>query len=220
MKILNTEKEDYHVHSMNYSDGLSTIDEIARFAGEIGMKKIVICDHSQALIDKDQLAKKTFRSIALRWKNVFNDVDISFGVEADVLNEKGDICSNIGGEEGSFLILSYHDYLFKGNKKKAADAFIKAIERYHDKINIIGHVVLGLTEQEAERVIKVANKYKIPCELNCKYFFKYPDAWGVLFRTADKVYVNSDAHTLYEIKELRKQAWNRLKEMRIVATLL
>ena len=51
LKVLNTIHEDYHVHSLNYSDGMNTIDEIVQYAGKIGMKKIVITDHSQALID-------------------------------------------------------------------------------------------------------------------------------------------------------------------------
>ena len=51
MKILNSIHEDYHVHSLNYSDGLNTIDEIAEYAGKIGLKKIIITDHSQAVID-------------------------------------------------------------------------------------------------------------------------------------------------------------------------
>lgn len=212
MKILNTEKEDYHVHSLNYSDGLSTIDEIARFAGEIGMKKIVICDHSQAALDHNKYMKKSYRGIAARWKNVFNDVEILFGVEADLLNEKGDVCMHIGGVEGDFIILSYHAGVYTGDKTRVTEGFINAMNRYSKQINIIGHVCLDLGEVQAKKVILEANKHKIPLELNAKYFFKYPDIWDVLLKNADRIYVNSDAHTLYELKEFRKKVFDRLKK--------
>ena len=53
VKVLNTIYEDYHIHSLNYSDGMNTVDEIVQYAGKIGMKKIIITDHSQAVIDKE-----------------------------------------------------------------------------------------------------------------------------------------------------------------------
>jgi histidinol phosphatase-like PHP family hydrolase len=51
VKILNTMGEDYHMHSINYSDGMNTIDEIVQYAGKIGLKKITITDHSQFMLD-------------------------------------------------------------------------------------------------------------------------------------------------------------------------
>lgn len=35
MKILNDEHSDFHIHSSTFSDGLATIEEVVRFAGEI-----------------------------------------------------------------------------------------------------------------------------------------------------------------------------------------
>lgn len=58
MKIINLENEDYHIHSFNFSDGWNTIDEIVRYSGEIGMKKIAICDHSGAWLKKKIFKEK------------------------------------------------------------------------------------------------------------------------------------------------------------------
>jgi len=55
MKVLNSLQEDYHMHSINFSDGFNTIDELAQHAGKVGLKKIVITDHSQASIDANNL---------------------------------------------------------------------------------------------------------------------------------------------------------------------
>ncbi len=95
MKILNTLYEDYHVHSLNYSDGMNTIDEVVKFAWESGMKKLVFTDYSQFVLDKNHIGFKNRRSHITRWKNVFNDVDVLFGVEWDLMNESGECCFDI-----------------------------------------------------------------------------------------------------------------------------
>jgi histidinol phosphatase-like PHP family hydrolase len=81
VKVLNSMEEDYRIHSLNYSDGMNTIDEIVQYAGKIGMKKIVITDHSQVVMDRNGLALKNRRTSAKRRKNVHNDVEVSFGIE-------------------------------------------------------------------------------------------------------------------------------------------
>ena len=222
MKILNTEKEDYHVHSFNFSDGMSDIDEIVKFAGQLGMKKLVITDHSQAGIDAHGEPKKASRSLLKgenRWFNVFNDVEISFGVEADLLDEEGNICDHIQGVRGDFIILSYHEEVFKGDPKKVTQAFIKAIEKYHDKIHCIGHIYAFIKETgiDIAKIVACANKYKIPFELNCRYITSGKhkadmEALKVMLDKAESIYVNSDAHTLWELKELRNLGFKFLKD--------
>jgi histidinol phosphatase-like PHP family hydrolase len=230
MKILNTEKEDYHVHSLNFSDGFNTIDEMVKHAGEIGLKKLVFADHSQAALDAEGIAKKTFRTIitAGRWKNVINKVEVIFGIEIDLLNEKGDICDHIQNKKADFNILSYHKRVYKGDKKKLTQAFVNAIEKYHEIINMIGHLNLPFldgVEVDITKIVELANKYSIPLELNCKYIFigaepgknpefarKHMEAIKLMLSKADQVYVNSDAHTLWELKELRKLGFKFLKD--------
>lgn len=214
VKIINTEKEDYHVHSMNYSDGFNTVDEIAVFAGKIGMKKIVITDHSQAMLDAWGFARKSFRALAKRWKNVHNDVEVLFGVEADLLNEEGDICDHIDNKPGEFLILSYHHDVYPGDKTKLTQAFVKAIERHHERINMIGH--LHITKDvDLDSVIDVANKYDIPLEFNCKYIDQKhsdPEAIKKIISKAKSIYVNGDCHNLHDLANARKEGFKFLKE--------
>ncbi|MBN2142129.1 PHP domain-containing protein [Candidatus Woesearchaeota archaeon] len=213
MKIINTEKEDYHVHSFTYSDGLATINEIAQYAGQIGMKKVVITDHSQATLDYLGLVKKVPKTIRTRWQNVYNDVEVTFGVEADLLNEDGDVCFDIAGDERDFVILSFHKNIFKGDMSKATEGFIKAIQRFHERINMIGHVCQQPRLIDSKKVIEEANKHKIPLELNARYFLKEPEDWKDFFENAEQIYVNSDSHTLVEFRDLRKKAYELLKEM-------
>lgn len=216
MQILNPGKEDYHIHSITFSDGWNSVDEIVRYAGEIGLTKIAICDHSTALLTSEGFVRKTYRSPFKRWKNVFNDVEVIFGVEADLLNDSGDVCMEIQGIEGDFIILSYHEEVFKSESKKIADSFISAKKRYHDRIDCIGHVCYGIDEPDALTVIKAANDYDIPLELNAKYFVKHPEIWKVLLDNAARLYVNSDAHLLSDLRDLRPQAFELLKQMKYI----
>jgi histidinol phosphatase-like PHP family hydrolase len=208
MRILNTEKEDYHVHSLNFSDGMNTVDEIVQFAGKIGMKKIAITDHA-----KTTSKPICHRTRVTRWKNVHNKVEVKFGVEADLLNEAGDICAVVECNERfeakvpeTFIILSYHKDAYKGDPGSVVDGFINAIKKHGKMIDIIGHVCTGISETESKRVILEANKHKIPLEINARYFLKNPEEWDVLIQNADQVYINSDAHTLWELAEQRKNA--------------
>jgi histidinol phosphatase-like PHP family hydrolase len=213
MKILNTEKEDYHVHSFNFSDGMPTIEEIVQFAGKIRLRKLVITDHSQATLDKYGYVKKNSRNLIKRWKNVHNRVDVSFGVEADLLNDKGDCCFHIQGIEGEFIILSYHKEVYSGDRKRAAEGMVRAIRRYHDRIDMIGHPGLDMTGEDAKAVISEANRYNIPLELDANYFLTDPEKWTILLKNAVQIYINSDAHTLWELKTRRKEARALLKKM-------
>jgi histidinol phosphatase-like PHP family hydrolase len=95
MKLLNTIHEDYHIHSLNFSDGMNTIDEIAQYAGKMGMKKIAITDHSQKVLDRANITLKNRRPKMSERKNVHNDVEVIFGVEADLLDEEGNCCFDI-----------------------------------------------------------------------------------------------------------------------------
>jgi len=47
MKLINPES-DLHTHSLQFSDGLNTIDELVWMAGKLGLKKLAITDHSDA----------------------------------------------------------------------------------------------------------------------------------------------------------------------------
>jgi DNA polymerase (family 10) len=216
MKILNPGREDYHIHSITFSDGWNTVDEIVKYAGDIGMTKIAICDHSAALLKADGLLKKTYRSPCKRWQNVYNNVEVIFGVEADLLNEAGGVCMEIDSIEGDFVILSWHEEVFKSDSKKIANGFINAIKKYHDKIDCIGHICFGLDAADALRVINIANEYNVPLELNAKYFVKNPENWRVLLDNASRLYVNSDAHLLSDLRDARNKAFQLLKQMKYI----
>lgn len=209
MKIVNPGKEDYHIHSLNFSDGMSTVDEIVKFAGEIGMTKITITDHCQWHIDKRNFILKNYYSMLDRWKNIHNNVEVKFGIEADLLNESGDVCMDIQGITSETMILSSHPYpIYSGDPNKINLGYSNAIERYHNKITFIGHPCSKYFEKYINilELTEVCNKYEIPMEFNCANFANNRTNLNnlkIMLDNCNQIYVNSDAHTLNEIKDLR-----------------
>jgi histidinol phosphatase-like PHP family hydrolase len=214
MKILNSLYEDYHVHSSNYSDAMNTIDEIVNYAGNIGMKKLVFTDHSQFNLNKCNIWFRNWRSHTKRWENVFNDIDVSFGVEWDLINESGDCCFDIQGIQPDFCILSCHPDEYEGDVKNITKAYINAIKRYHNIISFLWHLNMkGIVEYiDLELIIKLANEYKIPIEFNSSYFARDKlDKVDQLLWLSDQIYVNWDIHCLSDFSK-RKIAFDYLEE--------
>ena len=217
MKILNTIHEDYHTHSINYSDGMNTIDEIVQHAGKIGLKKITITDHSQFEQDQAGFARRNRRSFTRRWVNIHNDVEVFFGIEGDLMDDEGNCCFDIQGVEPDFCILSCHHSCYKGDLKNITQAYINAIHKYQDKIKCMGHICDFHTSGylDVEAVAKALNQYQIPIELNCYSLHTKKTDLEKLDQLLSLiewwVYVNSDMHTLNDFS-YRQAGFDYLKE--------
>lgn len=216
MELINRDK-DFHMHTINWSDGMNTVDELVQFAGKLGLKEIAITDHSR--IQNSAFGRSGVlvpRGLTKRYENVHNDVIVRFGVEGDVLNEEGDVCFDIDGVEGEIIVLSAHLEAYSGKPEHITKAYINAIRRFHDKITCIGHLDAHYFGDFVDMlaVITEANKYHIPLEFNCKAVlagFNIPEHTKLLLDTADRVMLNSDAHCLVDLKNREKGfAW--LKE--------
>ncbi len=201
------------MHSLNFSDGLNTVDEIVQFAGKLGYKKIMITDHAST----GKRSSLSLRGILLKhWKNVHNNVEVEFGVEADLLNAKGDISSAIQEVDEGKIIISPHLGYFEDDLSQLETAFEKAIERFHERIFCIGHLHIGSTfwapsipeSFDVVRVIQKANEYKIPLELNGTYIegdlcnCKIAE---LIIEHADTIVINSDAHTLAQLRDNKQK---------------
>ncbi len=120
------------------------------------------------------MIKKTFQEdltgiLSIDGKNVFNDVEVAFGVEADILNSKGDVCMDIQGIQSDLVILSTHPAPpYEDDPQTITLGYLNAIERYHDKISFIGHPCSVYYEQYIDilPITELCNKYEIPMEVN------------------------------------------------------
>ena len=218
MEIINPGREDFHMHSSNFSDGFNTIDEIVKYAGEIGLKKIAITDHNQAYLDKRNFPSRTYRGIIKRWKNIHNNVEVSFGIEADILNSEGDICMEIQGMTSDLIILSTHPSApYEDDPEKITTAYLNAIEKYHERISFLGHPCSVYYEKYIDimPITDLCNYYKIPMEVNgANIQTKRTNLNNLnkMLKTVDLIYINSDSHTLYELKTARDSAFGYLSE--------
>ena len=216
MRIVNPDS-DHHMHTLNFSDGLSTVEELVRHAGSLGLKRIAITDHSD---DNRRAWSRTGvsgRPVVKRWRNVHNDVDVVFGVEADVLNRKGDICDTIEGVRGGFLVLSAHRESYQDGHETITEAYLNALERFHDRIDVLGHLdaVYFKDHVDVRKVVEAANEYGIPLELNGSGLLKgssVPEHTRMILKRADRVMVNSDAHCLSDLYDARRKAFDFIRD--------
>lgn len=217
MEIINLNNKDYHMHSLNFSDWMNTVDELVQFAWSIWLKEIAITDHSDAATEKSSSNPPSWRWHIERWKNIFNDVSVIFWVEWDLLDEDWSVCFDIQGREPEFIILSVHKKVYKWKLDNLNLAYENAIKKYHKKIKFIWHPCLKKTSEhlDIKRLCMFANKYNVPLEINwtwLKGWIMDPDKHKDMLKYWDKFYINSDAHNLYELKESRKFAINFLKK--------
>ena len=221
MKILNPWNTwDFHMHSINFSDGLNTIDELVVHAGKIWLKKIAITDHSQTAIDLSWLRKKNIRSVCSSWRNIHNDVEVIFWVEWDIIDDIWGACLHIQKIEWNFTLLSLHPYgTYSWDSKNITEAYIRAIQSNPWKIDCIAHPCMKmpwLSEHlDIQKLVTFCNENKIPLELNGKNLLHGRtdiEKLKIMLNKANEIYVNSDAHTLYELYEARKFAFDWLKE--------
>lgn len=194
-----------------------------QYAGKIGLKTIAITDHSQ--VSLDLLREKrgrlfgfgAWRQMIARWKNVHNNVNVRWGIEGDLLNEEGDICDyndTPEAEQGDILILSAHP-AYQGLLQNITKAYLNAIEHHHGRISFIGHPSYKKTSEhlDMEALCQAANQYRIPLELNGSNLQEGKldmDKLRIMLRDGDRFVVNSDAHSLVEMRDARKTVFNFL----------
>lgn len=219
---MNLDGRDYHMHTATFSDGLNTIEEIVQFADKIWLTEIAITDHSQICLDGFMKNHKFYRWWARRTikyrRNMFNNVNVIWGVEWDLINESWEACFDIQWLEPEFCILSAHRDVYQWHPDTVTDATIKAMERYWDKIKFIWHPCNNAdfgNYYDIEKLVTHANKYNIPLEFNAKNLLcgkTNIEKLHYLLQHADRIYLNSDAHTLYHLSESRTFALQFLRE--------
>lgn len=130
-------KGDFHVHT-NYSDGSSSIEEMAKAAQDLGYEYIAITDHSPSAriaggMDEDKIRKqwKEIDQIAQKYK-----IKVLKGAEVDILKEgKLDYPQEILNEL-DIVIGSVHSN-FKMPKAKMTERILNALE--NEYLDILGH---------------------------------------------------------------------------------
>ncbi len=196
-------KGDLHVHS-KWSDGTSSIEEIAQAAQKRGYQYVAICDHSKSLriahgLDESRL-KKQIEEID-RINEKLKGFQILKGTEVDILIDgKLDFSEKIL-EKLDIVVAAVHSG-FKQDKGKMTKRIVRALE--NPFVNMIAHPsgrLLGARdpyEVEMDELMEAAKKYGKALEINA--YFERLDLDDVHCRKAKemgiRVGIGTDAHHL------------------------
>ena len=194
-------KGDIHTHS-NWSDGKSSIEQMALAAKKIGYEYIAITDHSPASriangLDIKRLAQKK-KEIESARKNI-GGIKILMGSEVDILSDGTlDYPDNVL-KELDVVVASVHSG-FKMDKDTMTSRITKALKNPY--VHIFGHPTGRLINQrepynvDLEEVFKTAKEFGKAVEINSSYMRL--DLNDINCRRAKdlgiKITINTDAH--------------------------
>lgn len=196
-------KGDFHAHS-NWSDGSSSIEEVARAAQRKGYQYIVISDHSKSLriahgLDETRLTKQVEEIDRINEK--LKNFQILKGIEVDILSDgRLDIPDKVL-EKLDIVVASVHSG-FKQDRERMTRRMIRALENPY--LHILGHPtgrLLGARnpyEVDLDEVMEAAKKYGKALEINA--YFERLDLDDIHCRKAKemglRMAIGTDAHHL------------------------
>ncbi|OQX78813.1 MAG: DNA polymerase III [Candidatus Omnitrophica bacterium 4484_70.1] len=200
-------KGDFHVHSL-YSDGVSSIREIALKAKELGYEFVGICDHSQGLKVANGLSpervEKKIEEIR-RLNEELGGIKILCGSEVDILNDGSLDYPDSVLKKFDVVIAAIH-YGFKQSKSQLTKRIVSACKNKY--VNIIAHPtgrLFGQREEyplDWEEIFKAAKDNNVALEINT-----YPNRLDLsdlncirAKKEGVKIALGSDAHFLDEMR--------------------
>jgi DNA polymerase (family 10) len=199
-------KGDLHVHS-KWSDGTSSIEEIARAAQKRGYQYVAICDHSKSLkithgLDESRLMKQMEEIDRINEK--LKGFQILKGTEVDILSDgKLDLSEKVL-EKLDLVVAAVHSG-FKQEKEKMTKRIVRALE--NPLVHVLAHPsgrLLGARdpyEVEIDEVMEAAKRYRKALEINA--YFERLDLNDIHCRKAKEmgvpVVIGTDAHHLEQM---------------------
>jgi len=192
---------DFHVHTVSSGHAYSTIEEYVARAKKIGLKMFAVTDHGPAMPG----APHYYHFANLRMvPPKMNGVRILRGVEANIINEKGEIDladDQIAWGELEVVMVTFHPrcgYEDQGEEKNT-EVLIKAIE--NPRVNVIAHPGNPKYLVKVKRTVEAAKSNKVLIEINNSSDFSRPGCHDRCVEFARetkkqgwKVIVGSDSH--------------------------
>ncbi len=212
--------EDYHTHTF-YSDGVGSIEENVESARAKGLRSIGITDHGfyhvAHGISRKQVTKMREEIERLRLK--FPDMEILLGVEADLINMKGDLdlkksdlelfdyiifgvhkfaCSLRKPSSIWFALMNFWVKNSEKRKQKVTDSYILALQKYPVKLVVHPNYA---THVDIKRLAEASKERGIWVELNGKRIEMEENEAKALIDSGVTLVIGSDAHSPQRIAE-------------------
>lgn len=198
---------DYHTHSRfsRFGHGKDTIEQMVFYANEIGLRELAITDHGFK-----HFFRTTKEHLAVARKlvddyNAWSKTKVLLGIEADLLNERGDIdVDDDALDLIDILLVGYHKGIktdfanFFGKQKKtksaitkATNAYINCMERY--PVAVITHINADL-KLDLYKIGCVCRDKDVYIELNNSHPNWTSSQMEELLNSGCSFIANSDAH--------------------------
>lgn|GEM_PF-359826 len=201
-------KIDLHVHTLASGHAQNTILEYVNRAKFLKMKVVGISDHGPST---DSLATETYFATLKRIPEKINGIRVLKGIEANIINPKGDIdISDTVIGKLDYIMAGFHPNRFYANKgeKENTDTIINALKQ--GKINILTHpFVTHLFPSNVARVSEEACKNNVLLEVNLHYMKKFREHKQIMSnlrimievskQNKKKIIIGSDAHNVWEL---------------------
>lgn len=199
-----------HSHT-TYSDGIHTLEEMARYAQEAGYDYIVITDHSQSAFYANGLKPDRVREqmAAIDALNAeLAPFKVYKGIESDILSDGRLDYEEELLEAFDFIIASVHSNL-KMDEAKATQRLLKAIENPYT--TMLGHPTgrLLLSREgypiDHAAIIDACAAHGVSIELNANPYRLDLDWQWIRYATEQGVLIsiNPDAHSTGGIHDIR-----------------
>ena len=209
-----------HVHS-SYSDGLASIEEMARACRQLGYEYLCLSDHSRSAFYAGGLSVQRLREQTAEVAEVNERLApfrIFCGIESDILADGGlDYPEDVLAEL-DFVIGSVHSNLSM-KSEAATERLLRAVDNPY--LMILGHPSGALLlsragyEYDEERLFEALKANDVVLEHNCNPHRLDPD-WPALKRAAGKgipIALCPDAHSREDLAYMRygvlmaRKAW-------------
>lgn len=200
-------KGDLHIHS-TYSDGRSTIREVAQHAQSLGYEYVAICDHSKSVRYAGGLTEARLKKQMEEIEKLDEEIDgvkILKGIEVDILGDGTLDLDHKLLEKVDLVIAAVH----MGFKRDVTERLVKALE--NPRVDIIAHPTGRLISKregyavDIDKVMEKAAENNKVLELNA-----YPDRLDLndiqLRKAKDmgiKISIGTDAHSVAEMRWMR-----------------
>ena len=196
-------KIDLHNHTIASGHAVNTIDELCTQAKDRGIKYLGITDHGPSMEGAPQ---EGYFWLAKRIPKEINGIRVLFGVEANIVDMKGNV-------DISEQVLEYQDVVIAGLHAKTpydknvnntcynnTKSIISVIE--NRKCNILAHPIVEWYDVEIKEIAECSIANNVLLELNCQVFEKideyilekYIEMIQIIKRMNAKLIIGSDTH--------------------------
>ena len=205
---------DLHVHS-NFSDGVSSIEAMAKKAKALGYEYIAITDHSKSLkiargLDEGRLREQIEKIKEINARN--EGIRILTGIEVDILTDGSLDFDDDILKELDVVIASVHSG-FKQDQKTLTSRIVNAC--HNPYVNIIAHPTgrllgrRGPYDVDMDKVLEAAAKTGTVLEINASpdrldlndVYVKRAMEMGI------KIAINTDAHSPEAFTDMIYGVW-------------